>query len=157
MNVNYRESAEVPDTPECADGPYCHAYSYGWAAAADAFEYARSVDGVAPVWWLDVQIVSEWAPDLSVNAEAIRGAAQYLESMGVRVGISSTSFQWATVAGTARHERPVWDASALNHKEAASSCRTGKDFGGGTTEQIAYVEAFETVLACGSLGRAGER
>ena len=33
---------------------------------------------------------------------------------------------------------------------AADFCRDGKDFGGGRTEQIAWVDRFETVLACRS-------
>jgi hypothetical protein len=152
MNVNYVASADVSLGPaQCAPvDASCHAYRYGWTAAQDAYEYASQFDAVAPVWWLDVQIVSEWTEDLTLNARSIRGAADFLRSKGIRVGISSTSYQWETVAGAAQHKLPVWDASATDAREAAAFCREGKDFGGGTTEQIAFVaDGFETVLACG--------
>jgi hypothetical protein len=152
MNVNYQASEDDPSgSRDCGRlNASCRAYRYGWKAAQDAYEYASRFDAVAPVWWLDVQIVSEWAEDLTLNARSIRGAGDYLRSKGIRVGLSSTSYQWATVAGAAQHNLPVWDASATDADEAAAFCMQGKDFGGGRTEQIAYVaHGSETVLACG--------
>ncbi len=150
MNVNYLDSTDDFEGWWACDDAPCRAYRYGWVAAHDAYTYASSFNAVAPVWWLDVQIVSDWSVDLTLNADAIRGAAEYLKSKGIRVGISSTSFQWTTVVGDARHNMPVWDASATDADEAAAFCMEGKDFGGGHTEQIAYVaDGFEVVLACG--------
>jgi hypothetical protein len=154
MNTNYDEAVRAnSDMEACGADAACRAYQYGRAMAEYGYDYAASVDGVAPVWWLDVQIVSVWSLDLTLNAESIRGAIEFLQSKGIRVGISSTSFQWATVAGGAQHNLPVWDASALDADMAATFCAEGKDFGGGDTEQIAYVEQFETVVACGEAGR----
>ena len=151
MNTNYDERPEPSVAMQaCGVDASCRAYQYGRATAEDAYEYAASVHGVAPVWWLDVQIVSVWSEDFSRNAESIRGATEFLQNKGIRVGISSTSFQWATVAGPALHNMPIWDASALDADMAATFCAEGKDFGGGRTEQIAYVEQFETVVACGA-------
>jgi hypothetical protein len=151
MNTNYMESVDtLPDVEACGVDPSCRAYEYGRAEAEDAYEFAASADAVAPVWWLDVQIVSDWAGDQTLNAEAIRGAIAFLQSKGIRVGISSTALQWATVAGEAQHYLPVWDASAIDADQAALFCAQGKDFGGGATEQIAYAEHFETVVACGA-------
>ena len=151
MNANYRGSgANFLDLWACRGHASCLAYRYGQLAAHDAYAYAASFDAAAPVWWLDVQIVSDWAVDPVVNADSIRGAADYLTTKGIRVGISSTSYQWATVAGNAQHYRPVWDASATDANVAGAFCRQGKDFGGGHTEQIAYVAGgFEVVRACG--------
>jgi hypothetical protein len=154
MNTNYDEAVRAnSDMEACGADASCRAYQYGRAMAEYAYAFAASVDGVAPVWWLDVQIVSVWSLDLTLNAESIRGAGDYLKSKRIRVGISSTSFQWATVAGGALHNLPVWDASALDADMAATFCAEGKDFGGGGTEQIAYVEQFETVVACGGAVR----
>jgi hypothetical protein len=152
MNTNYVASkADIPGLSACGADASCRAFRYGRAEAEDAYAYATSVDAVARIWWLDVQIVSEWSDDVSLNAASVRGATEYLQSKGVRVGISSTAFQWATVAGEAQHGRPVWDASALEADMAARFCHDGKDFAGGRTEQVAYVaEGFETVLACGA-------
>jgi hypothetical protein len=148
LNVDYKEQAA--DFPACGGDAPCLAYRYGQAVAQDAYAYARSAGAVAPVWWLDVQIVSDWSADSSLNAIVIRSVADYLWARGIRIGISSTAFQWAAVAGDAQHNLPVWDASAVDTDQAALFCREGKDFGGGRTEQIAYVAAgFETVLACG--------
>jgi len=154
MNTNYVASrADMPELSACGADASCRAYHYGWATAQDAYAYAVSAGAVAPVWWLDVQIVSEWSADLALNADAIRGAKEFLVSKGIRVGISSTAYQWATVAGDAQHRMPVWDASAFDADMAATFCAEGKDFGGGRTEQIAYVaKGFETVLACGHTG-----
>jgi len=154
MNTNYDETIPATSDMEgCGADASCRAYQYGRAMAEAAYEFAASVHGVAPVWWLDVQIVSVWSEDVTLNAASIRGAGEFLRSKGIRVGISSTSFQWATVAGGAQHNLPVWDASALDADMAATFCAEGEDFGGGVTEQIAYVEQFETVVACGGAGR----
>ncbi len=152
MNMNYDETAGASrDTDACELNASCRAYQYGRGAAQAAYEYAASVNGVAPVWWLDVQIVSDWSNDLTLNAASVRGAAEFLRSKGIRVGISSTAYQWETAAGEAQHNMPVWDASALDAEMAEAFCREGKDFGGGGTEQIAYVaDGFETVVACGA-------
>lgn len=156
MNVNYIDTAEELESWwSCgAADEACRAYRYGWVAAHDAWHYAASHDGAAPVWWLDVQIVSDWSKDLRLNAHAVRGARDYLSSShDIRVGMSSTSYQWATVAGDAMHGLPVWDASASGLFQAAAFCTRGMDFGGGGTEQIAFVEdGFEVVLACGATG-----
>jgi hypothetical protein len=160
MNVNYLESTdEFDEWWGCHGNAECHAYRYGWVAADHAFQYAASLDAVAPVWWLDVQIVSDWSQDLTLNWDAVRGARDYLRgNHGLRVGLSSTAYQWATIAGEAAHALPVWDASAINAAQAAEFCETGKDFGGGGTEQIAYVDSgFEVVLACGATHRVQAR
>lgn len=148
MNTNLRKAnLPSPNPPGCDDA--CVAYQYGRDSAQNAYEYAASEHAVAPVWWLDVQIVSSWAADHTLNARAVEGAADFLVAKGIRVGISSTSYQWGYVAGDAQQDLPVWDASALGPNQAAEFCRDGKDFGGGRTEQIAWVDRYETVLACG--------
>lgn len=159
MNTNYIESealeSEAPESNRsaaCARSPRCLAYQYGWASAEDAYDYAADNHALAPVWWLDVQIASDWSADQSLNARAIQGAGDFLRSHDIRVGISSTSYQWAEVTGGSPHHLGIWDASALDADEAAQFCRDGKDFAGGSTEQIAYVGTFETVLACGRAG-----
>ncbi|MEO8456823.1 MAG: hypothetical protein ABI559_03320 [Chloroflexota bacterium] len=148
MNTNLRK-ANLPDPnpPNCDDG--CVAYQNGWDTAADAYDYAVSENAVAPVWWLDVQIVSSWSPNLSLNERALVGAADFLHAKGIRVGISSTHYQWTTIAGEAQHNQTVWDASAGSPEQAKDFCREGKDFGGGRTELIAWVGQYETVTACG--------
>lgn len=146
MNTNYRESGDV--SSQC--DALCRAYRFGQDSAEQHTCTLESFEAVAPVWWLDVQIVSDWSSDLTLNAEAIRGVADYLKERSIRVGISSTLYQWEAVAGDASHNMPVWDASATDAEDAAAYCLQGKDFGGGPTEQIAYVaEGFEVVLACG--------
>lgn len=154
MNLDYPAAAgaAIVSGGPCDYPGGCEAYAYGYLAAADAYAYAASLYSVAPVWWLDVQIVSDWSPDPALNVQAVRGATDYLESQLKRVGISSTAFQWGSVAGDAQHRHPVWDAGALDAGQAADFCATGKDFGGGRTEQIAWVDTFETVLACGPPG-----
>ena len=150
INLNYRDWVNDFDgAADCGNDPDCHAYRYGRAIVADSYAFAHSVDAIAIVWWLDIQIVSDWSIDQDLNARVIRGAVDFLRAKGIRVGISSTVFQWGEVAGKSSHNLSVWDASALDAAEAAEFCRTGKDLAGGWIEQIAYVEEYETVVACG--------
>jgi hypothetical protein len=135
----------------CADkGPACEAYLYGQVEGDRAFSMAAAAGATAPMWWLDVQIVSSWSEDVELNALSIRGAIDQLRSHGVRVGISSTPFQWHEVAGDYAPGLPGWVAGAADEQEAALFCDGRQDFGGGRTEQIAYVkDGFEMVRGCG--------
>jgi hypothetical protein len=160
MNTNYSPSSN-PDVirriePVCASrGKACEAYLYGLLAADDAFVAASAVGATAPMWWLDVQIVSSWSDDVQLNALVIHGAIDNLHAHGVRVGISSTPFQWRQVAGDYAPALPGWVAGASNAIEATLFCDGRQDFGLGHTEQIAYVEhAYEMVRACGPDDRA---
>ncbi len=154
MNTNY-DPAAYPEVERelkrsCGVSPTCEAYLYGADAARDAYDYAtlRGVD--ARTWWLDVQIVSTWSDDTQLNALVIRGATDFLQAHHIRVGISSTPFQWATVTGGAQPALPGWVAGAADASQATAYCDGRQDFAGGRTEQIAYVaDGFEMVRSCG--------
>ena len=133
---------------DCEESTPCDAYQYGRLEAAYSHVYAMEVGAEPSTWWLDVQIVSDWSTDLNRNAASIRGAIDYLHDIGARVAISSTSFQWTSIVGDYTPGLPIWDAGELTFAGAYEACATGKDFAGGMTEQIAYVDDFEVVLAC---------
>ncbi|HEY8171643.1 MAG TPA: hypothetical protein VIH21_01030, partial [Dehalococcoidia bacterium] len=154
INLNYVEGIVPAGLPIFACDPRnakCAAYSYGRAVAIDALEYASTAGAHPGMWWLDVQIASTWSTDVDLNFSAIRGAMDTLTERGVRVGISSTALQWREVTGDLHpHGLPVWSAEAVDREMAGRMCASGRDFGAGPTEQIAYVaNGFETVLACG--------
>ena len=155
VNTNYAP-AENPDASlrireACGGrGAGCEAYFYGVLLANDAFGSATLAGASAPMWWLDVQIASTWSDDAGLNAIVIHGAIDGLASHGVRAGISSTPFQWRQVAGDYEPGLPGWVAGASGTDEAARFCDGRQNFGGGHTEQIAYVDhGFEMVRSCG--------
>ncbi|MHB8684267.1 MAG: hypothetical protein ACYC9X_08080 [Dehalococcoidia bacterium] len=154
MNTNF-DAASHPHLIrelrlKCGDNAACAAYLYGASAARQAHEHAAVVGAHAPMWWLDVQIVSTWSPRVDLNAAAIKGAIDYLAGQGVRVGISSTPYQWKTVVGSYAPGLPGWVAGAPDQAQAVMYCDGRQDFGGGRTEQIAYVaNGYEMVRACG--------
>ncbi len=107
-----------PDSPECA-------YVYGYLAAEDSFNKARTVfdakgweNLTARTWWLDVETVNSWrgldrsgayfadqglsqAASQALNVEYIKGSVYYLRSVAQvqTLGIYSTSYQWGVITG----------------------------------------------------------
>jgi hypothetical protein len=111
--------------------------------------YSRSL-GINPrLWWLDVEVNSGWTTT-PVNDGVISGAVAGLRSEGVRVGIYSTPYQWATIAGSLVFPGiPVWTAGAGNLSgpgfTATNYCASGgHSFAGGrlTMVQWGYSGAF---------------
>lgn len=141
-NVNYVECGRRD--------PACDPYSYGWREAEDAYDYAGSLGAHPKVWWLDIQTVSEWSPDLAHNAAAIRGAIDFFRQHGVRPAISSTSYQLATVAGDFVPGLTSFIAGREGLDGARAYCSSGDRFAGLDPELTAYVAGgYEQIVSCG--------
>ncbi len=142
-NVNYVECGRRD--------PSCDAWSYGYSEARDAYDYAASQDAHPAVWWLDIQTVSDWSPDVRHNAAAIRGAMQFLIDRGLRPAISSTRYQLGVVAGGAfvpGLSSFVAGREDLAHAQAF--CAEDDFFAGRGTELTGYPwNGFEGILSCG--------
>ncbi|MET0763484.1 MAG: hypothetical protein ABWY29_01370 [Blastococcus sp.] len=115
-------------------------WQYGWDRAqnsvANIFTPAAKAAGVdtSPTrypWWLDVETGNTWqngsAEALARNRAALEGMTSYLISRGARVGLYSTSKQWAQITGTMPPGSilaglPSWLAGATSLKDAKANC-----------------------------------
>ena len=75
------------------------AYIYGYAKAYDDATI-RGVDYPSSyLWWLDVETINSWEANKAANAADLEGMTAYFQSIGARVGLYSTSYQWGKIAG----------------------------------------------------------
>jgi hypothetical protein len=122
----------------------CRGFNYGWQAARRAWRYAASQVGPAALhtrWWLDVETTNSWSRNRTVNARVVAGALAFLRSRGHadRVGVYSTRYQWARIAGAYRPGVDVWYATAVSSAtEAAKFCAAKYGFTGGRVRMVQY-------------------
>jgi hypothetical protein len=127
----------------------CFAYGYGRASAQQALDYARSHGADPKTWWLDVETMNYWSPNLLNNAFVVRGAIEALRDNGKDVGLYSTPYQWSVIAGQYAPNLPVWTAGADDRADAVSRCTNKYAFGGGEVKLVQYIFAnFDTNFAC---------
>ena len=87
----------------------------------------KRVGLVTPIVWLDVESVPhfDWGGDKAANAAVIRGAAKGYTDAGYAVGVYSTPYLYANVAGSLRMNVPEWRAAGQTSEgEARSRCGT---------------------------------
>jgi hypothetical protein len=83
----------------------------------------------SPIVWLDVESVPhfDWGGDKQANAAVIRGAARGYTEAGYTVGVYSTPYLYAGVAGTLRMNVPEWRAAGQTSRAEALH-RCGSDW-----------------------------
>jgi hypothetical protein len=144
-----RESLIGPASRCARVSPVCQAYDFGFNWARHWVAHSRRL-GINPkLWWLDVETGSGWTTP-AVNDGVIRGAADAVRRERLDVGIYSTPYQWAAIAGALTFPGvPVWTAGAGNLTgpgyTATAYCRSGGNtFAGGhlTLVQWGYKGAF---------------
>jgi hypothetical protein len=144
INVAYPK----PGVPEAITGPegtceetneMCRAYNYGWNLAAHSVQLAL-LHGITPtVWWLDVEVNNYWSEDKAANAQVVRAAVLYLQSLGIPFGIYGTPYQWNLLVGDYAPGVPIWTAGADNVDDAMSRCTNPKyAFAGGEVVMAQY-------------------
>jgi hypothetical protein len=131
-----------------ARNPACQGYNFGFQWARHWVDYSRSLRITPRLWWLDVEMGAGWTT-VPVNAAVIRGAAEGLRQEGVRMGIYSTPYQWAAIAGSLTFPGvPVWTAGAGKLTgpgyTATYYCAAGQAFAGGKLAMVqwGYTGAF---------------
>jgi hypothetical protein len=89
----------------------------------------KRVGLVTPIVWLDVESVPkfDWGSDKQANAAVIRGAAKGYTDAGYAVGVYSTPYLYASVAGALRMNVPEWRAAGQTSRAEALS-RCGSDW-----------------------------
>ncbi len=159
MNIN----TPPPGPPNSTDqnGPagtcaavdqVCLAFNYGYNDAAYSVSYANTAGVLGHRWWLDVELVSSdptyWTTSQGVNASAIAGAITGLQARGMSVGIYSTSYQWAILAGGFAPRLPVWVGGAPS-SDPGYLCGPSFAFGGGSVWFTQYdAGLFDGDYAC---------
>jgi hypothetical protein len=107
------------------------AYIYGYAKAYDDVNSRGVSNPSSYLWWLDVETVNTWQTDKAANAADLEGMTAYFQSIGARVGLYSTNYQWGQIAGTVASTSNLnnlksWMAGASSQSNAKSMCTTAK-------------------------------
>ena len=128
----------------------CLAYNYGYNAALDGLNYARTKGASSTTWWLDVETANSWNSDASQNRSSLQGSYDALKNNGTQtVGVYSTTAQWQSITGGWINNWPNWGATTwTTAKQAAKYC-TGHNFSGGPTYLIQYIgRSLDQDYAC---------
>ncbi len=100
-------------------------------------------------WWLDVETMNTWqsgsAEALARNRATLEGMTAYLLAEGARVGLYSTSYQWAQIVGTVPStsnlvKRNSWLAGATTLAQAEANCGRTPLVPGGRVTLTQYVQ-----------------
>jgi hypothetical protein len=101
----------------------------------------------APMWWIDVETANQWTPDPAANGVILRAMIDELQRSGHRVGIYSTAYQWAKIAGTLATGLPTWIPGAPTAGPGAYC--DAHTFGGGTAWIVQSQDPnFDTDVLC---------
>lgn len=110
-----------------SEGAAC-AYIYGWTRAYEDATIRNVANPASYKWWLDVETANSWSDtDLAANAASLEGMTAYFTSIGARVGLYSTSYQWGIIVGDLQPESNLngldsWLAGARTQRGAQANC-----------------------------------
>lgn len=95
-------------------------------------------------WWLDVEIDNSWSVNKTNNVADLEGMVDYFQSIGARVGLYSTQYQWNQTAGTVDSSSSLygldsWLAGASNLSDAQLMCNPENSLTGGAVSLVQYV------------------
>lgn len=117
LNTASWPTASTSENPigECdgSDSLAC-AWQYGWNRASEdvinrfipaAIQVGVYTSPSTYTWWLDVETINTWkAPTSSFNtrsnATVLEGMTAHFQSVGGRVGLYSTAYQWGQIVGS---------------------------------------------------------
>jgi hypothetical protein len=122
-----RQVANPYGTCTGLEGAAC-AYIYGYAKSYDNVKLRGVKNPAGYLWWLDVEMINTWsATDKAANAAALEGMTAHLKSIGARVGLYSTAYQWNLIVGQVRSTSnlrglPSWLAGANGVTGAKGMC-----------------------------------
>jgi hypothetical protein len=103
------------------------AYMYGYAKAYDNVKSRGVTNASGSLWWLDVETINTWSKDKAANAADLEGMTAYFKSIGARVGLYSTGYQWGLIVGQVSSTSnlrglPSWLAGASGATGAKNMC-----------------------------------
>jgi hypothetical protein len=100
-------------------------------------------------WWLDVETMNTWQTEGARaqrnNRATLEGMTDHLESVGGRVGLYSTGYQWGEIVGevpswSSLHGLDSWLAGARSRSGAVANCADEPLVDGGRVVLTQYVE-----------------
>lgn len=133
------------------------AYIYGYGLALEDANHRGVPDPAHRLWWLDVETLNSWSPDTRANTAVLEGMTAYLESIGAQVGIYSTGYQFAQIAGVIDagsnlNKLLEWIAGADSPASAQAMCAADPLTPGGTVTQTQFTtESFDYNITCPNL------
>ncbi len=144
--LSFGEQSSGPSA--CVGNQECN---YGFAAAVNAYDEAKSagIDASVP-WWLDVEEASgAWSADAGDNASVVKGALLGLDQEGLSsVGIYSSRSEWSSVTGKSGYspDAPEWVSDWGTNEppfNPAQYCN-GYGFASGPTWLVQYTNGATT-------------
>ena len=108
------------DTAACA-------YIYGYAKAYDDATIRGVIAPSSYTWWLDVETTNSWESNRMANTADLEGMTAYFTSLGAKVGLYSTGYQWGQIVGSVNSNSPLsglksWLAGASSVSGAKANC-----------------------------------
>lgn len=117
------------------------AFIYGYAKAYDDGNIRGVSNPSSYLWWLDVETINSWQADKAANAADLEGMTAYFQSIGARVGLYSTNYQWGQIVGTVSAGSNLnylrsWIAGASSESSAKNMCATAKPLTAGSSVTV---------------------
>jgi hypothetical protein len=108
-------------------------------------------------WWLDVETENSWEATTSNNVADLEGMADYFTSVGGRVGLYSTSYQWGQIAGTVSSSSSLygldsWLPGARSLSGAQANCKLPALTGGSVTLTQYVSKQIDYDYSCANVG-----
>lgn len=130
-------------TCDGADTAAC-AYIYGYAKAYDDATVRGVSNPANYLWWLDVETGNSWESNTVANTADLEGMTAYFESIGAKVGLYSTSYQWGQITGTVPttsnlNNLPSWIPGARSATAAKNNCSLPPLTNGGSVTLTQFV------------------
>lgn len=125
------------DTTACA-------YMYGYARAYDDVTSRGVAFPSNYLWWLDVETSNSWETNKDANTADLEGMTAYFQSVFIRVGIYSTTYQWGQIAGTVPSTSNLnnlksWVPGARSLSGAQANCGTAPLTSGSPVTMTQYI------------------
>ena len=147
INTNYPYLREEPNlgamfTDTCrVDDLNCHLYQYGLRGARQAVRDAKALGVSAPLWWIDVETVNRWSPNVALNNLVIQGTIDGVQEADIRIGVYSTAYQWGVITGGLQLPGvPLWIATGGTIADGPPTCTNpAKAFAGGVPFMIQFL------------------